>query len=240
MQLTSAYLQGVVTHAQPPTRPSMHSFACSLAHIALVILIRPIARSASDQNCSSSCRSARWQKNLVLTICKHRLPDCLPCLPVHVFPVTQPAEDACTCCATGPTCQSLAHGHLACTSWSAYFSGPQTAGLSGLPVILSAHRIRNISKADGNVLLQVLTVMQQALCVMKGFPYIADKARALEVLAAMRGEPSTILLAQPADQDDFEHHISWQRVVNYLKTVTCTCMFPLPQTLEEPTSAKVP
>lgn len=62
--------------------------------------------------------------------------------------------------------------------------------------------------------------MQQALCVVKGLPYTADKARALEVLASMRGEPSTILLAQPTDQDDFEHHISWQRVVNYLKSVT--------------------
>lgn len=61
---------------------------------------------------------------------------------------------------------------------------------------------------------------QQALCAVTGFPYIADKARAMEVAAAMRGEPSTILLAQPMDQDDFEHHISWQRVVNYLKTIT--------------------
>ena len=69
-------------------------------------------------------------------------------------------------------------------------------------------------------MLQVLTMMQQALSVVKGFPYIADKARALEVAAAMRGEPSTILLAQPMGQDDFEHHISWQRVVNYLKTIT--------------------
>ena len=68
--------------------------------------------------------------------------------------------------------------------------------------------------------MQVLTMMQQALCVVQGFPYIADKARALVVLAAMRGEPSTVLLAQPTDQDDFEHHTSWQRVVNYLKTVT--------------------
>ena len=76
------------------------------------------------------------------------------------------------------------------------------------------------SKACCNVLLQVLTMMQQALCVMKGFPYIADKTRALEVLAALRGEPPTVLLAQPTDQDDFEHHTSWQRVVNYLKTVT--------------------
>lgn len=62
--------------------------------------------------------------------------------------------------------------------------------------------------------------MQQALCVIEGFPYIAEKARALEVLAAMRREPSSTLLTQPMGQDDFEHHTNWQRVVNYQKSVT--------------------
>ena len=37
-----------------------------------------------------------------------------------------------------------------------------------------------------DTLMQVLTVKQQALCVVKGFPYIADTARTLEVLAGTR------------------------------------------------------
>ena len=70
-----------------------------------------------------------------------------------------------------------------------------------------------------DTLVQVLTVMQQALCVVKGFPYIADTARTLEVLAGTRREPPSILLTQPLGQDDFEHKTTWQRVVNYLKAV---------------------
>lgn len=131
----------------------MHSFTRSLAHIARVILIRPIAHSASDHKCSSSCSSALWQKQLVLTICKHRLPDLLTVFTSACVSCDPTAQVACACCGTGPTCQSLAHGRLACTSWSAYFTGPQIAGLSGLPAILSEHKIRNTSKADGNMLL---------------------------------------------------------------------------------------
>ena len=67
--------------------------------------------------------------------------------------------------------------------------------------------------------VQVLTMVQQALCVVTGFPYIADKARALEVLAALRREPPSALLTQSSNQDDFEHSANWQRVVNYLKLV---------------------
>ena len=111
-------------------------------------------------------------------------------------------------------------------SWQSYymhcsadFLAHQTAGLLRHQASINDHKISYQTKAHGNVLLQVLTMMQQALCVVKGFPYVADKARVLEMLASMREEPSTMLRAQPEDQDDFGHHISWQRVVNYLKTI---------------------
>ena len=69
-------------------------------------------------------------------------------------------------------------------------------------------------------MLQILTVLQQATCVVKGFPYIPDKPKAFEVVAALRGEFPILALSQPPEIEDFEHHTNWQLVVNYLKILT--------------------
>ena len=68
--------------------------------------------------------------------------------------------------------------------------------------------------------LQILTTKQQALCVVKAFPYSPDKLRMLEALAARRKEPPRCVLAYPGDLDDFGHHGIWQRLVNHMKGVT--------------------
>ena len=67
--------------------------------------------------------------------------------------------------------------------------------------------------------LQILTTKQQALCVVKAFPYSPDKLRMLEVLAARRKEPPGGVLAQPGGFDDFGHHGNWQQLVNHVKGV---------------------
>ena len=69
-------------------------------------------------------------------------------------------------------------------------------------------------------MVQILTLTQQAVCVVKGFPYIADKVRSLGVLAAMQQEPPSTALTQQPGVDDFEHHTNWQQIVNYLRMVT--------------------
>ncbi len=61
--------------------------------------------------------------------------------------------------------------------------------------------------------------MQQALCVVKAFPYSLDKLRVLETLASMRGEPSKRVLIEPDGVDDFEHDANWQWIVSHLKAV---------------------
>lgn len=62
--------------------------------------------------------------------------------------------------------------------------------------------------------------MQQAVCIVKGFPYIPDKSRILEILAHQRSEMPILVLSHPLGIDDFEHHTNWQLVVNYLKMIT--------------------
>ena len=76
------------------------------------------------------------------------------------------------------------------------------------------HRARNA------VLLQILTARQQAVCIAKAFPYIADDPRTFELIAARRLEVPLSVLTQPPGLDDFEHNTNWSRVANYLKTVT--------------------
>ncbi|DBA95755.1 TPA: hypothetical protein ACH3X1_001309 [Trebouxia sp. C0004] len=66
----------------------------------------------------------------------------------------------------------------------------------------------------------ILTLKQQAVCTVKGFPYIPDKPRILEILAHQRSEMPILVLSQPLGIDDFEHHTNWQLVVNYLRMIT--------------------
>lgn len=64
--------------------------------------------------------------------------------------------------------------------------------------------------------MQILTTTQQALCIVKGFPYIPEQPRLVETVAALHDEAPVSLLTQSRGIDDFEHHIGWQRVVDYL------------------------
>ena len=74
--------------------------------------------------------------------------------------------------------------------------------------------------ASGIVVLQILTLMQQASSISHAFPYTADDLSVFEVLAAQRKEASVIVLGQSAGLCDSEHEISWLQVANYLKSVT--------------------
>lgn len=68
--------------------------------------------------------------------------------------------------------------------------------------------------------MQIPTLVQQAMSMVKPFPYIAEKPRIFELLAMQRGEPSAEQLMQPAGLDNIQHNARWQRIVNYLATVT--------------------
>jgi len=66
--------------------------------------------------------------------------------------------------------------------------------------------------------LQVLTLTQQALYTVNSFPYIPDTMRLFEALAATSNAAPVGALTQAVD--DFEHSITWQEIVNYLKNIT--------------------
>lgn len=70
------------------------------------------------------------------------------------------------------------------------------------------------------LLVQILTTRQQALCIVKAFPYTPDKLRLLEELAIMRQEAPISVLTQPGDIDDYEHYANWQQIVHLLQVLT--------------------
>ncbi|KAL0024088.1 hypothetical protein WJX79_005583 [Trebouxia sp. C0005] len=65
----------------------------------------------------------------------------------------------------------------------------------------------------------VLTLTQQALYAVNSFPYLPDAMRLFEALAATSNAAPVGVLTQ-AVGDNFEHSVTWQEVVNYLKNVT--------------------
>ena len=68
-------------------------------------------------------------------------------------------------------------------------------------------------------LLQIQTTRQHAVSVVHSYPWIPEKGRVLEVMAASIGEPPSELLMQPNGLDDLQHAANWQQVEEYLKTV---------------------
>ena len=54
---------------------------------------------------------------------------------------------------------------------------------------------------------------------VNSFPYIPDTMRLFEAVAATSNAAPVGVLMQ-AVGDNFEHSISWQEVVNYLKSIT--------------------
>ncbi|DBA95753.1 TPA: hypothetical protein ACH3X1_001307 [Trebouxia sp. C0004] len=65
----------------------------------------------------------------------------------------------------------------------------------------------------------VLTLTQQALYTVNSFPYIPDTMRLFEALAATSNAAPVGVLTQ-AVGGDFEHSVTWQEVINYLKNIT--------------------
>lgn len=71
-------------------------------------------------------------------------------------------------------------------------------------------------------MLQILTIKQQAVGVVKAFPYIPEQPRLFEALAALHNAQPIRLLTQGSGGDSAEQHANWQQVVAYLGGVTHT------------------
>ena len=92
---------------------------------------------------------------------------------------------------------------------------------NGLMESASSCKHRQLLDSNAIVLnLQIYTLMQQAMSIVKPFPYVVEKPVIFELLAAELNEPSAWQLMQPAGLDDLEHNARWQQVVNYLQTLT--------------------
>ena len=70
------------------------------------------------------------------------------------------------------------------------------------------------------IVLQILTVTQQAVYMVHAYPYIADDVRVLEVLAAQRNEVPMSSLTHAGGLSDFQHETNWLQVPFYLQLVT--------------------
>lgn len=68
--------------------------------------------------------------------------------------------------------------------------------------------------------MQIPTLVQQAMSMVKPFPYIAEKPRIFELMAMERREPSAEQLMQTAGLNNVEHNARWQHIVRYLTTIT--------------------
>ncbi len=68
--------------------------------------------------------------------------------------------------------------------------------------------------------IQVLTAKQHAMGIVHSYPWIPEKHRLLELLAAKNGEPTAEALTQSAGLDNLQHAANWQQIDEYLKTVT--------------------
>lgn len=66
----------------------------------------------------------------------------------------------------------------------------------------------------------VLTAKQHAIGIVHSYPWIPEKHRLLELLAAKSGEPTAEALTQSAGLDNLQHAANWQQIDEYLKTVT--------------------
>ena len=69
------------------------------------------------------------------------------------------------------------------------------------------------------IVLQIQTTRQHAVSVVHSYPWIPEKCRILEVLAANTSEPPSELLMHPNGLDDLQHAANWQQIEEYLKTV---------------------
>lgn len=70
--------------------------------------------------------------------------------------------------------------------------------------------------------MQIQTTSQHAIGIVHSYPWIPEKGRILEVMAAQMGEPSSEVLMQPNGLDDLQHAANWQEIEDYLVTVNMT------------------
>ena len=84
--------------------------------------------------------------------------------------------------------------------------------------------------------MQILTAKQHAIGIVHSYPWIPEKHRLLELLAARRGEPTAEALTQSAGMDNLQHAANWQQIEDYLKTVTVHNMNRHIPLLKEPVS----
>ena len=86
--------------------------------------------------------------------------------------------------------------------------------------LFTPSKIRHTIHTFSCCLVQIYTLTQQAMSMVKAFPYVAEKPQIFDVMAAERGELSARGLMQPAGLDNIEHNAKWQQIVQYLATVT--------------------
>ncbi|KAL3132930.1 hypothetical protein ABBQ38_006844 [Trebouxia sp. C0009 RCD-2024] len=66
----------------------------------------------------------------------------------------------------------------------------------------------------------IITAKQHAIGIVHSYPFIPEKHRLLELLVAIRHEPTVEALTQSTGLDDLQHAANWQQIDEYLKTVT--------------------
>ncbi len=65
------------------------------------------------------------------------------------------------------------------------------------------------------VVVQILTSKQLAVQVVHAYPWLLDKPRFLDVLAASRGELTAQALKESAGLDDLQLAANWQEIEQY-------------------------
>ena len=73
-------------------------------------------------------------------------------------------------------------------------------------------------------LLQIQTSRQRAINILHAYPYVAHKDRIVSVLAEQHGEPSVTSLLSDTSKTDLQHSADWQRVVDYLSSISLANM----------------
>ena len=68
--------------------------------------------------------------------------------------------------------------------------------------------------------LQILTSKQLAIQVVHAYPWLLDKPKLLDALAASRGDLSLQVAANQTGVDELQHAADWQEVEQYLKSFT--------------------
>ena len=68
--------------------------------------------------------------------------------------------------------------------------------------------------------MQILTSQQLAIQVVHAYPWLLEKPRLLDVLAASRGELTAQALKDSAGLDDIQLAANWQEVEQYLNCFT--------------------